>query len=113
MSFQDSTKGGERVRSGDQTAGQAPTAGTGPETESPAKLLDDLFKKTTATPSIYWLPLTDEQVVERDAKKVEEDKRRQEERNAREEQFRKRQEGMQNERRGPEGEPPPRNVSTI
>ena len=30
--------------------------------EPPAKLLDDLFKKTKATPCIYWLPLTDEQV---------------------------------------------------
>ncbi len=30
--------------------------------EPPAKLLDDLFKKTKATPCIYWLPLTEEQV---------------------------------------------------
>lgn len=30
--------------------------------ESPAKLLDDLFRKTKATPCIYWLPLTNEQV---------------------------------------------------
>ena len=30
--------------------------------EAPAKLLDDLFCKTKATPCIYWLPLTDEQV---------------------------------------------------
>lgn len=30
--------------------------------EPPAKLLDDLFCKTKATPCIYWLPLTDEQV---------------------------------------------------
>lgn len=28
----------------------------------PAKLLDDLFRKTKATPCIYWLPLTNEQV---------------------------------------------------
>lgn len=27
-----------------------------------AKLLDDLFRRTKASPSIYWLPLTDEQV---------------------------------------------------
>lgn len=32
------------------------------EEEPPAKLLDDLFRKTKATPCIYWLPLTDEQV---------------------------------------------------
>jgi len=32
------------------------------EEEPPAKLLDDLFRKTNALPCIYWLPLTDEQV---------------------------------------------------
>ncbi len=30
--------------------------------EAPAKLLDDLFRKTKATPCIYWLPLTKDQV---------------------------------------------------
>ena len=30
--------------------------------ESSAKELDDFFRKTKATPSIYWLPLTEEQV---------------------------------------------------
>lgn len=30
--------------------------------EPPAKLLDDLFRKTKAAPCIYWLPLTDSQV---------------------------------------------------
>ena len=34
------------------------------EEEPPtAKLLDDLFRKTKATPCIYWLPLTNEQVI--------------------------------------------------
>lgn len=33
--------------------------------ETPPKTLDDLFKKTTALPHIYWLPLTDEQFIER------------------------------------------------
>ncbi len=74
----DSTRGGE------QKTGPAPTAETVQDTESPAKLLDDLFKKTTATPSIYWLPLTDEQVIARNALKEETDKKRQEERIARE-----------------------------
>ena len=32
----------------------------------PPKLLDDLFRKTEATPCVYWLPLTEEQVFERD-----------------------------------------------
>ena len=31
--------------------------------EPPAKLLDDLFCKTKVTPCIYWLPLTEEQVI--------------------------------------------------
>ncbi|KAK7499011.1 hypothetical protein BaRGS_00009820 [Batillaria attramentaria] len=35
------------------------------EEEPPAKLLDDLFRKTKATPCIYWLPLTEEQYQER------------------------------------------------
>ncbi|XP_012283744.1 apoptotic chromatin condensation inducer in the nucleus [Orussus abietinus] len=37
----------------------------------PAKLLDDLFRKTKAVPCIYWLPLTNEQIV------VKEEMRRQ------------------------------------
>ncbi|XP_057291399.1 apoptotic chromatin condensation inducer in the nucleus-like isoform X2 [Hydractinia symbiolongicarpus] len=36
--------------------------------ESPAKLLDDLFRKTKATPCIYWLPLTDAQILEKEKK---------------------------------------------
>ncbi|KAG8239851.1 hypothetical protein J437_LFUL014815 [Ladona fulva] len=39
--------------------------------EAPANLLDSLFRKTKATPSIYWLPLTAEQI------KVKEEIRRQ------------------------------------
>lgn len=35
------------------------------EEEAPAKLLDDLFRKTKSTPCIYWLPLTAEQVSKR------------------------------------------------
>ena len=29
----------------------------------PSKSLDDMFRKTKAQPAIYWLPLTDEEVV--------------------------------------------------
>lgn len=32
------------------------------ENDPPIRLLDDLFRKTKATPCIYWLPLTSEQV---------------------------------------------------
>lgn len=31
--------------------------------EGPAKLLDDLFRKTKSSPCIYWLPLSPEQVL--------------------------------------------------
>lgn len=45
--------------------------------ESSAKLLDDLFKKTTATPVIYWLPLTEQDALERvKEREVREQKRR-------------------------------------
>jgi apoptotic chromatin condensation inducer in the nucleus len=32
------------------------------ERKKPTQIIDDLFRKTVATPSIYWLPLTAEQV---------------------------------------------------
>ncbi|XP_054656341.1 apoptotic chromatin condensation inducer 1b [Dunckerocampus dactyliophorus] len=66
--------------------------------EAPAKLLDDLFLKTKAAPCIYWLPLTEEQAVQRllergerqkererrlKEQKEEEEKRREEERKER------------------------------
>jgi len=33
--------------------------------ETPAKLLDDLFRKTKTSPCIYWLPLTAQQIAEK------------------------------------------------
>lgn len=51
------------------------------EEEAPAKLLDDLFRKTKVAPCIYWLPLTNEQIKlredERKQRLVEREKRRQ------------------------------------
>lgn len=41
--------------------------------EQPAKGLDDYFRKTKAKPCIYWLPLTEEQIVDR-ARRAEERK---------------------------------------
>lgn len=38
--------------------------------EPPAKLLDDLFRKTKAAPCIYWLPLTDTQYVQKQAEQA-------------------------------------------
>ncbi|XP_072169019.1 uncharacterized protein [Diadema setosum] len=40
--------------------------------EPPAKLLDDLFRKTKATPCIYWLPLTEDMIVEREKQRASE-----------------------------------------
>ncbi|XP_046645566.1 apoptotic chromatin condensation inducer in the nucleus-like isoform X2 [Daphnia pulicaria] len=37
-----------------------------PKDETPAKLLDDLFRKTKAAPFIYWLPLTASQIAEKE-----------------------------------------------
>lgn len=50
------------------------------EEEAPAKLLDDLFRKTKATPCIYWLPLTVDQIKqkeeERRLRQMEREKRK-------------------------------------
>nr|CAX82476.1 DNA-binding SAP,domain-containing protein [Schistosoma japonicum] len=47
-----------------------PLAEVKPKSEEPAKLLNNLFRKTTATPSVYWLPLSPEQVERRIKKTV-------------------------------------------
>lgn len=55
--------------------------------EPPAKMLDDLFRKTKATPYIYWLPLTEEQYLEKERqreKRMEERRLREIEREKRE-----------------------------
>ncbi|XP_066536553.1 apoptotic chromatin condensation inducer 1b isoform X3 [Hoplias malabaricus] len=44
--------------------------------EPPAKLLDDLFRKTKAAPCIYWLPLTEEQAAQRTLERAERMKER-------------------------------------
>uniref|UniRef100_H3D8K4 Apoptotic chromatin condensation inducer 1b n=1 Tax=Tetraodon nigroviridis TaxID=99883 RepID=H3D8K4_TETNG len=44
--------------------------------EPPAKLLDDLFLKTKAAPCIYWLPLTEEQVLQKVLDRTERQKER-------------------------------------
>merc|ERR1712050_613761 len=41
------------------------------EPAGPGSMLDDLFKKTKAQPSLYWLPLTDEEIAERDRAREE------------------------------------------
>ncbi|CAH8600852.1 unnamed protein product [Schistosoma margrebowiei] len=51
---------------------ESPIAEAKPKSEEPAKLLNNLFRKTIATPSVYWLPLTPEQVNRRIKKSVAE-----------------------------------------
>ncbi|XP_044130066.1 apoptotic chromatin condensation inducer in the nucleus isoform X3 [Bufo gargarizans] len=53
--------------------------------EPPAKLLDDLFHKTKAAPCIYWLPLTDDQIVKKVADRAERAKEREKRRKEQEE----------------------------
>lgn len=36
--------------------------------EAPPPTLDDLFRKTSTKPCLYWIPLTDEQAAERKLK---------------------------------------------
>ncbi|EFN59666.1 hypothetical protein CHLNCDRAFT_56500 [Chlorella variabilis] len=45
--------------------------GAPPRQEDRVLTLDELFKKTTSKPCIYWLPLTDEQVAEKKRKAAE------------------------------------------
>ena len=66
---------------------------------SPAKLLDDLFRKTAATPVIYYLPLTEEDAH-----------RRIEEREQRERQRKEAQAAREEERARMEKRSPPRKV---
>ncbi|XP_053558270.1 apoptotic chromatin condensation inducer in the nucleus isoform X2 [Bombina bombina] len=54
--------------------------------EPPAKLLDDLFHKTKAAPCIYWLPLTEDQVLKKVADRAERAKEREKRRKEQEEQ---------------------------
>ncbi|KAF5273627.1 hypothetical protein FQR65_LT04626 [Abscondita terminalis] len=52
------------------------------EEEIPQKLMDDLFRKTKTTPSIYWLPLTPEEIATKQQQRLlrmAEHKRRMEE----------------------------------
>lgn len=72
------------------------------ENEPPIRLLDDLFRKTKSTPCIYWLPLTTEQIIEKDEqrrKNLAETQRRQEEARKHEEDRRKERDRRDRERR--------------
>uniref|UniRef100_UPI003AADD16D uncharacterized protein acin1a n=1 Tax=Centroberyx gerrardi TaxID=166262 RepID=UPI003AADD16D len=66
--------------------------------EPPAKLLDDLFRKTKAAPCIYWLPLTEEQFVQREAARAERMKEREKRRKEQDEEEEKKREEERKER---------------
>uniref|UniRef100_A0A3B4UDJ7 Apoptotic chromatin condensation inducer 1a n=1 Tax=Seriola dumerili TaxID=41447 RepID=A0A3B4UDJ7_SERDU len=66
--------------------------------DPPAKLLDDLFRKTKAAPCIYWLPLTEEQVRHRAAARAERMKEREKRRKEQEEEEEKKREEERKER---------------
>ena len=38
---------------------------------APTKRLEELFKRTTATPAIYWKPLSEQQLQQRNKKMIE------------------------------------------
>ncbi|XP_062850404.1 apoptotic chromatin condensation inducer 1b isoform X3 [Trichomycterus rosablanca] len=70
--------------------------------EPPAKLLDDLFRKTKAAPCIYWLPLTEEQATKRNQERAERLKEREKIRKELEEEEKKREEERKERARGRE-----------
>ncbi|CAB1326528.1 unnamed protein product, partial [Coregonus sp. 'balchen'] len=66
--------------------------------EPPVKLLDDLFNKTKAAPCIYWLPLTEEQVAQKEAARQERMKEREKRRKEQQEEVEKKREEERKER---------------
>uniref|UniRef100_A0A182IU32 Uncharacterized protein n=1 Tax=Anopheles atroparvus TaxID=41427 RepID=A0A182IU32_ANOAO len=77
------------------------------ENEPPIRLLDDLFRKTKATPCIYWLPLTTEQIAvkeEQRRKNMAEHQRRLDEQRKLQEEERERERKRERERRERERE---------
>lgn len=66
--------------------------------EPPAKLLDDLFRKTKAAPCIYWLPLNEEQAALRVEARAERMREREKRRKEMEEEEDKKREEERRER---------------
>ena len=64
---------------------EAPLRETNRKSESPAKMLEDLFRKTKTSPYIYWLPLSEEQVIEKEKQRAILERERQERINSRRE----------------------------
>uniref|UniRef100_A0AAV2JU41 RRM domain-containing protein n=1 Tax=Knipowitschia caucasica TaxID=637954 RepID=A0AAV2JU41_KNICA len=70
--------------------------------DPPAKMLDDLFRKTKAVPCIYWLPLTEEQYLQRETARIERRKEREQQRKREEEEaeLKKKEENKERMRAG-------------
>merc|ERR1740128_480027 len=70
--------------------------------ETPAKLLDDLFRKTKTAPCIYWLPLTAQQIAEkqnmRRQRQLDRDQRISEMQQKKDHEFQQRQREREKER---------------
>lgn len=64
----------------------------------PTMVLDELFRKTKATPSIYWLPLTEAQVLERVTKEKQEEEEREKKREERRKAWMAQRESEEKER---------------
>ncbi|KAH8357871.1 hypothetical protein KR200_011634 [Drosophila serrata] len=93
--------GGDRNVPGRSRSG-SPVAKNKKKDEPPIRLLDDLFRKTKATPCIYWLPLTPEAIAEKEAfrqKRIEEHKQRIKEREDRQKEREKDRERQRDTRR--------------
>lgn len=70
------------------------------EKEAAGKLLDDLFRKTSALPVLYWLPLNEEEAEKRVKVREEKEKKRRQEYEAREERLREMRERRNQSPRG-------------
>ncbi|XP_069490017.1 apoptotic chromatin condensation inducer in the nucleus isoform X2 [Ambystoma mexicanum] len=79
----------ERAKSKEKKMEKKEKAAEKAQEEPPAKLLDDLFRKTKAAPCIYWLPLTPEQIVKKIEDRAERMKGREKLRKEQEEEERK------------------------
>nr|XP_033780299.1 apoptotic chromatin condensation inducer in the nucleus isoform X2 [Geotrypetes seraphini] len=82
----------ERAKSKDKKSEKKSEKREKVQEEPPAKLLDDLFRKTKTAPCIYWLPLTDEQSARKVAERAERAKER--------EKRHKEQQDQEEERKG-------------
>ncbi|KAL5281441.1 hypothetical protein ACFFRR_005065 [Megaselia abdita] len=68
------------------------------DNEPPLRLLDDLFRKTKTAPCVYWLPLTPEQIVEKEQRRLKRVQEVEEHRREREKREKERERQRETER---------------